>query len=50
VRLLETISRDLGLSVSVGSDFHGPYGPWCEVGKFTSIQEASLNPLWHKWL
>lgn len=50
VRLLETISRDLGLSVSVGSDFHGPYGPWCQVGKFTSIQEASLNPIWHKWL
>lgn len=50
VRLLETISRDLGLSVSAGSDFHGPYGPWCQVGKFTSIQEASLNPLWHKWL
>lgn len=50
VRMLETIARDLGLGVSAGSDFHGPYGPWCQVGKFTPIQEASLNPIWHKWL
>lgn len=50
VRLLETICRDLSLQASVGSDFHGPFGPWCQVGKFTPIQEASLNPLWHKWL
>lgn len=50
VRMLETICRDLALNASVGSDFHGPYGPWCQVGKFTPIQEASLNPIWHKWL
>jgi len=50
VRMLETICRDLGLNASVGSDFHGPYGPWCQVGKFTPIQEATLNPIWHKWL
>jgi predicted metal-dependent phosphoesterase TrpH len=50
VRMLETICRDLDLNASAGSDFHGPYGPWCQVGKFTPIQEASLNPLWHKWL
>ena len=50
VRMLETICNDLGLSASAGSDFHGPFGPWTQVGKFTPIQEANLNPLWHKWL
>lgn len=50
VRFLESICRDLALEASAGSDFHGPYGPWCQVGKFTPIQEASLNPVWHKWL
>jgi len=50
VRMLESICRDLALNASVGSDFHGPYGPWCQVGKFTPIQEATLSPIWHKWL
>lgn len=50
VRTLETVCRDFSLSASVGSDFHGPYSSWSQLGKYTAIQEASLSPVWHKWL
>lgn len=50
VRTLEKLCRDIGLEASVGSDFHGPFSAWSQLGRYTSIQESSLLPIWHKWL
>ncbi|TDO96443.1 PHP domain-containing protein [Marinomonas balearica] len=50
VRLLERLSREYDFDASVGSDFHGPFGPWAEVGKYTSVHESEISPIWYKWL
>jgi len=49
VRLLERLSIEFDLKASVGSDYHGPFGPWMQVGKFTQIQESKVNLVWQTW-
>lgn len=49
VRFLERLSRDYELKASVGSDFHGPFGPWTQVGRFTQIHEQEVMPIWYQW-
>ncbi|MBM6551294.1 PHP domain-containing protein [Marinomonas ostreistagni] len=49
VRFLERLSRDFELQASVGSDFHGPFGPWTQVGRYTQIHEQEVTPIWYKW-
>ncbi|MGJ8646182.1 MAG: PHP domain-containing protein [Marinomonas colpomeniae] len=49
VRLLERLSQEFGLKASVGSDYHGPFGPWMQVGKFTQIQESKVDLVWQNW-
>jgi predicted metal-dependent phosphoesterase TrpH len=49
VRLLERLSQEFGLKASVGSDYHGPFGPWMQVGKFTQIQESKVDLVWRNW-
>lgn len=49
VRLLERLSKEFALKASVGSDYHGPFGPWMQVGKFTQIQESHLDLVWQNW-
>ncbi len=44
VRLLESICRDFKLGASVGSDFHGPFSSWSKLGKYTAIQETTIEP------
>lgn len=50
VRLLERLSREFDLKASVGSDYHGPFGPWMQVGKFTQIHESEVDLVWQTWL
>jgi len=50
VRLLERLSTEFGLKASVGSDYHGPFGPWMQVGKFTQIQESKVDLVWQTWV
>ncbi|NVK72994.1 MAG: PHP domain-containing protein [Oceanospirillaceae bacterium] len=49
VRLLERLSREFDLKASVGSDYHGPFGPWMQVGKFTQIHESEVDLVWQSW-
>ncbi len=49
VRLLEGLIKEHKIKASVGSDFHGPYGPWCQVGKFTPFDEARIGTVWQDW-
>ncbi|TYL48458.1 PHP domain-containing protein [Marinomonas sp. IMCC 4694] len=49
VRLLERLSIEFDLKASVGSDYHGPFGPWMQLGKFTQIQESKVNLVWQSW-
>ncbi|ADZ92220.1 PHP domain-containing protein [Marinomonas mediterranea] len=49
VRLLERLSREYEFAASVGSDFHGPFGPWTEIGKYTPIHESEVSPIWYRW-
>lgn len=49
VRLLERLSREFDLKASVGSDYHGPFGPWMQVGKFTQIHESEVDLVWKTW-
>jgi 3',5'-nucleoside bisphosphate phosphatase len=49
VRLLERLSREFNLKASVGSDYHGPFGPWMQVGKFTQIHESEVDLVWQAW-
>lgn len=50
VRLLENLAVEFDLNASVGSDFHGPTSSWSQLGKYTSIDELKVKPIWHKWL
>lgn len=50
VRVLESLCRDFQLEASVGSDFHSPLYSWSQLGKYTSIEESKVKPIWHKWL
>lgn len=49
VRLLERLSAEFNLKASVGSDYHGPFGPWMQVGKFTQIHESKVDLVWQTW-
>ncbi|MFT2110300.1 PHP domain-containing protein [Marinomonas sp. 2405UD68-3] len=49
VRLLEGLIKDHKIKASVGSDFHGPYGPWSQVGKYTPFDEARIDTVWRHW-
>ncbi|SBS32873.1 hypothetical protein MSP8886_02578 [Marinomonas spartinae] len=49
VRLLERLSQEYALEASMGSDFHGPFGPWTQVGKFTQVNEAGLDLVHKHW-
>lgn len=49
VRLLERLSIEFDLKASVGSDYHGPFGPWMQLGKFTQIHESKVNVVWQNW-
>ena len=49
VRLLERLSREFDLKASVGSDYHGPFGPWMQVGKFTQIHDSEVDLVWQTW-
>lgn len=49
VRFLERLSREFEFKASVGSDFHGPFGPWTQVGRYTQVHEQEVNPLWYQW-
>jgi len=49
VRLLERLSKEFALKASVGSDYHGPFGQWMQVGKFTQIKESHLDLVWQNW-
>lgn len=50
VRLLERLSIEFDLKASVGSDYHGPFGPWMQVGKFTQIHESNVDLVWRTWV
>jgi len=49
VRLLERLSVEFALKASAGSDYHGPFGPWMQVGKYTQIHESKVNLVWQTW-
>lgn len=49
VRFLERLSREYELKASAGSDFHGPFGPWTQVGRYTQVHEQEIKPIWYKW-
>ncbi|ETX10854.1 phosphotransferase [Marinomonas ushuaiensis DSM 15871] len=49
VRLLERLSAEFDLKASVGSDYHGPFGPWMQVGKYTQIHETKVDLVWQTW-
>jgi 3',5'-nucleoside bisphosphate phosphatase len=49
VRLLERLSQEFDLKASAGSDYHGPFGPWMQVGKFTQIHESAVDLVWQTW-
>jgi len=42
---LAEMARRKGLLASVGSDFHGPGAPWCELGTAPALP-AGLSPVW----
>lgn len=50
VRLLERLSAEFNLKASVGSDYHGPFGPWMQVGKYTQIHESKVDLVWQAWV
>ncbi|GAA0836273.1 PHP domain-containing protein [Marinomonas arenicola] len=50
VRLMERLSQEFALHASVGSDFHGPFGPWTQVGRFTQIHESEVDLVWRDWV
>ncbi|TPE54744.1 PHP domain-containing protein [Maribrevibacterium harenarium] len=49
VRYMERLAQDFAFQVSVGSDYHGPFGPWSQVGKYTQVKLDNLVPVWEKW-
>ncbi|MBJ7555272.1 PHP domain-containing protein [Marinomonas spartinae] len=49
VRLLERLSQEYALEASMGSDFHGPFGPWTQVGKFTQVNESGIDLVHQYW-
>ncbi|RDL43612.1 PHP domain-containing protein [Marinomonas piezotolerans] len=49
VRFLERLSREFEFKASVGSDFHGAFGPWTNVGHYTQIHEQEIAPVWYSW-
>ena len=44
VGTMSILTREFGLLVSAGSDFHGP-GGWSEIGQYRPVPE-DLPPLW----
>lgn len=49
VRLMERLCVEYGLKASAGSDYHGPFGPWTQVGKYTAIQGSGVELVWQTW-
>ncbi len=49
VRFLERLSREFEFKASAGSDYHGPFGPWTQVGRYTQIHEQEISPIWYQW-
>ncbi|BFM49269.1 PHP domain-containing protein [Marinomonas sp. THO17] len=49
VRLLEKLSTQFSLKASAGSDYHGPFGPWMQVGKYTQIHASEVDLVWQDW-
>ena len=49
VRLLEKLSAQFALKASAGSDYHGPFGPWMQVGKYTQIHASEVDLVWQNW-
>ncbi|WP_417553561.1 PHP domain-containing protein [Marinomonas fungiae] len=49
VRFLERLSRDFEFKASAGSDYHGPFGPWTQVGRYTQVHEQEISPIWYQW-
>lgn len=45
---LAEITEKYSLKASCGSDFHGPFGEWQELGKFPPLPE-SVDPVWSIW-
>lgn len=37
-----------GLKVSIGSDFHGPHLPWCQLGRVPTLQPGQVG-VWENW-
>ncbi len=49
VRFLERLTREFEFEASAGSDYHGPFGPWTNVGRYTQVHEQEIRPIWYKW-
>lgn len=49
VRFLERLSREFEFKASAGSDYHGPFGPWTQVGRYTQVHEQEVSPIWYEW-
>ncbi|MFD1384209.1 PHP domain-containing protein [Rhodanobacter aciditrophus] len=49
VRFLERLTREFEFEASAGSDYHGPFGPWTNVGRYTQVHEQEVRPIWYKW-
>ncbi len=42
------LCMEFGLKGSSGSDFHGPFGPWIELGKVPTLP-GNCEPIWESW-
>lgn len=45
---LANLARQVDLSASAGSDYHGPENPWVELGRLPSLP-PNVRPIWHDW-
>lgn len=45
---LASIAQKYDLKASCGSDFHGPFGEWQELGRFPQLPD-SIDPVWSIW-
>ncbi|RRJ85434.1 PHP domain-containing protein [Aestuariirhabdus litorea] len=43
-----SLCAEFGLKASMGSDFHAPLGPWCELGKLAPLPDG-CEPVWGDW-
>jgi len=47
-RIMALHARDMGMSASMGSDYHGPENPWVELGRLPELPVGSV-PIWRDW-